>query len=207
MYRSIRLAVLVLLAALTSRSLSAEWLSDVQNKMGTRVEVQLWSEDATAGEPLLGAAMAEFDRIEAAMSTYRPESEISRVNRRAAAAPVTVSPEVFALVDRALQLSMTTGGAFDISYDSVGQLYDYRAGVRPADADIQASLPAIDYRHIELDRTALAIRFSRPGVRIKRAGFGRRRYAPARRPARQALDCRHPRSRRRSGYRDPGGAG
>jgi thiamine biosynthesis lipoprotein len=173
MYRSIRLAVLVLLLALTTRPLSAEWLSDVQSKMGTRVEVQLWSEDTTAGEPLLGAAMAEFDRIEAAMSTYRPESAISRVNTRAAEAPVSVSPELFALVDRALQLSMTTSGAFDITYDSVGQLYDYRAGVRPADADIEARLPVVDYRHIELDRTALAIRFSRPGVRINLGGIAK----------------------------------
>lgn len=173
MCRSIRLAVLVLLLPLATRPVSAEWFSDVQSKMGTRVEVQLWSEDTTDGERLLRAAMAEFDRIEAAMSTYRPESEISQVNAGAAQAPVSVSPELFALVDRALQLSATTGGAFDITYDSVGQLYDYRAGVRPADVDIEARLPAIDYRHIELDSTALAIRFSRSGVRINLGGIAK----------------------------------
>ena len=60
---------------------NAEWFSETQEKMGTRVEVQLWSEDAEEAQRLIRAAMSEFDRIEAAMSTYRAESEISRVSR------------------------------------------------------------------------------------------------------------------------------
>lgn len=151
----------------------AEWFSAAQDKMGTRVEVKLWHDDAEEAGHLIVSAMAEFDRIEAAMSTYRADSEITRINETAANDPVTVSAELFGLIDRALQLSVTTNGAFDITYDSVGQLYDFRAGVRPAPEQIRRHLDAIDYRHVHLDHETSTIRFARPGVRINLGGIAK----------------------------------
>ena len=152
---------------------AAAWYSDVRDKMGTRVEVQLWSDDEIAAQALIRDAMAEFDRIEAAMSTYRESSEISAVNAHAADRPVVVSAELFGLVSRALELSARTGGAFDITYDSVGRLYDYRRGLRPRQAQIDADLPKIGYRHVQLDAETLSVRFALPGVRINLGGIAK----------------------------------
>ena len=69
------------------------------------------------------------------------------MNREAAAGPVEVDPELVRLVARALEFSELSGGAFDITYASVGYLYDYRAGKHPTDAEIQAALPSINWRH------------------------------------------------------------
>ncbi len=164
-----------LLVALVLLPLSghAAWHSDAMQKMGTRVEIQLWSEDEGEARALLAAGMAEFDRIEAAMSTYRESSEISRVNRDAATRAVPVSPELALLVRRSLEISARTGGAFDITFDSVGQFYDYRGGRRPDDAQISQSLPAIDYRHVDVDATASTIRFTTPGTRINLGGIAK----------------------------------
>jgi thiamine biosynthesis lipoprotein len=151
----------------------AEWFSDASDKMGTRVEVKLWHDDAIRAEFLIAQAMEEFDRIEAAMSTYRADSEISHINETAATSPVVVSPELFGLIDRAQQLSAKTDGAFDITYDSVGQFYDYREGIHPAPEQIETQLGAIDYRHVRLDRDASVIRFARPGVRINLGGIAK----------------------------------
>jgi thiamine biosynthesis lipoprotein len=151
----------------------AAWFSDAQDKMGTRVEVRLWQDESQIAERLLADAMAEFDRIEAAMSTYRPESEISRLNARGADGWVEISAELFELIDRALKLSVTTGGAFDITYDSVGDLYDFRKRIHPADADIEARLDTIDYRLVELDEKTSSARFSRQGVRINLGGIAK----------------------------------
>jgi thiamine biosynthesis lipoprotein len=165
--------LLLLLLALCPLPAWADWYSDSQDKMGTRIDVQLWHEDGdTAGE-LLQAAMAEFDRIEAAMSTYRDSSEISRVNREAANAPVRMSTELFTLVMLSLELSEITGGAFDITYDSVGQLYDFRARQRPDAAAIAARLESINYEYVELDAKAQTIRFLEPGVRINLGGIAK----------------------------------
>jgi len=166
-------ALFLPLLALAMLPARAEWYSDAQQKMGTRVEIQLWSDSEAAARPLLTAGMAEFDRIESWMSTYRPDSEISRVNRLAAGEAVVVSAELFGIVQRSLEVSALSGGAFDITFDSVGQLYDFRAGVRPDAAALSKNLPAIDYRHVLLDPQASTIRFTRQGTRINLGGIGK----------------------------------
>lgn len=168
-----RLPFLLALCAAPIMCAQAEWFSAVQDKMGTRVEVQLWHDDEEEAERLITLAMAELDRIEAAMSTYLADSEITQINEMAATQPVTVSAELFGLIDRALQLSVTTNGAFDITYDSVGRLYDFREGVRPAPEQIETHLDAIDHRYVRLDRETSTIRFARPGVRINLGGIAK----------------------------------
>ncbi len=163
-------ACLLLLAALPVR---AEWYSDVQEKMGTKVEIQLWADSEAAARPLLAAGMAEFDRIESWMSTYREDSEISGVNRLAARGPVRVSGELFGIVRKSLELSVLSDGAFDITFDSVGKLYDFRAGVRPDAEVIRRNLPGINYRHVILDPAASTIRFTQEGTRINLGGIGK----------------------------------
>lgn len=141
--------------------------------MGTRMEVKLWHESESEARRLIAAAMAEFDRIEAGMSTYRADSEISRVNERAADAPVPVSAEFYGLIRRSLEMSVLSGGAFDITYDSVGQLYDFRNRRRPSESEIEAHLPEIDYRHVVLEPATRTIRFTTPGTRINLGGVAK----------------------------------
>jgi len=141
--------------------------------MGTRIAVEVWHEDAVTAEAAIEAVIAEMHRIDALMSTYKPESQLSLVNREAAAGPVRVEPELAQLVARALEFSGMSGGAFDITYASVGYLYDYRAGRHPSDAEIAAALPAIDWRHVVVDSSASTIRFLKPGVRIDLGGIAK----------------------------------
>ena len=151
----------------------AEWLSDEQNKMGTRVEVQLWAADPGQGEELLQRSMAEFDRIENLMSTYIPESEISRVNRLAYEEPQVISEELYKLVETALRVSEMTDGAFDITYDSVGVLYDFRKRQKPSPGEIREQLHSIGYKLVILDNDNRTIRFADPGVRINLGGIAK----------------------------------
>lgn len=162
-----------LLLALATLPVRAEWYSDTQQKMGTRIEIQIWAESEADALPRIAAGMAEFDRIESWMSTYRDESEISRVNRLAAQEPVKVSAELFGIVQRSLELSVLSDGAFDITFDSVGRLYDFRAGVRPDSVEIEKNLPSINYRHVVLDAIASTIRFTEEGTRINLGGIGK----------------------------------
>ena len=151
----------------------AEWVGEAIELMGTEVSVELWHDDPAAGRVLVDMVLDEYRRIDREMSTYRPDSQISRVNAEAAERPVEVDAELFALVGRALELSAMSGGAFDITYESVGYLYDFRARQRPTDAEIAARLDAIDYRHVILDESASTIRFRTPGVRINLGGIAK----------------------------------
>jgi len=141
--------------------------------MGTEVNVWLWHDDEAEGERAAEAVFAEIDRIESLMSTYIEESLISEVNREAAAQPVEAGPELYGLVERALDISILTHGAFDITYESVGRHYDFRAGQRPDEATIADELPRIDYRLVELGKERQTIRFLEPGVRINLGGIAK----------------------------------
>ncbi len=100
--------------------------------MGTSCAVELWSEDRARGEAALEAVLSDMRRIDALMSTYKADSEVSRVNAGAAKAPVKISDELFRLLETAQQYSVLSSGAFDITpCASVGYLYDYRAHQKP----------------------------------------------------------------------------
>ena len=141
--------------------------------MGTAINVELWHEDAEQGRVLTQSVMDEMQRIDDLMSTYKPESKLSAVNANAANAPVHVSTELFTLIEHALDFSQVTSGAFDITYASAGQHYDYRTGKKPDKQQLQTALPAINYRHIKLDSQQSTVEFLYPGVRIDLGGIAK----------------------------------
>lgn len=151
----------------------AQWLTGEEAIMGTAIRVELWSEDKPAGEAAIAAVMAEMHRIDRQMSPYKPESELSRINREAAEHPVPISQEMFDILSRSIEFSKLSGGAFDITFSSVGYMYDYRRRIKPTDKEIEQALPGINYRHLLLDAQKRTVKFARPGVRIDLGGIGK----------------------------------
>jgi thiamine biosynthesis lipoprotein len=149
------------------------WLRRDEAIMGTAISVELWSEDAAAGEAAIDAVMAEMHRIDHLMSPYKPVSELSIINRDAARQPVPVCREMFELIARSLHFSQLSDGAFDITYASAGHLYDYRARIKPSDADLARACAAVGWRHLLLDAGQRSVRFARDGVRIDLGGFAK----------------------------------
>jgi thiamine biosynthesis lipoprotein len=107
------------------------------------------------------------------MSTYKPSSEVSRVNAEAAKHPVPISRELFDLLATSVEYSKLTEGAFDITYASVGFMYDFRARLKPDAERIASALPAVNYRHLVLDEHQHTVAFARDGVRIDLGGIGK----------------------------------
>ena len=165
------------LAALFCLSLAptagAGWVSRDAAIMGTSVRVAAWHEDDATAEAGVAAVLAEMRRIDAAMSPYRPDSEISRVNARAAREPVAVSAEFAALLQRARAFSELTEGAFDITYASVGHLYSFRDRRRPQAGAVARRRGAVDYRHVRIEPRGPTVRFTHPDVRIDLGGIAK----------------------------------
>jgi len=165
------LATLLLLAI--GQPALAEWIGAARPMMGTEVSVYLWSDDADVGRQALEEVFDEASRIDHLMSTYIDESEISKVNRQAAAGPVVTSDELFELIQRSLDISVLTRGAFDITFDSVGQHYDFREHKRPDSATVEVERKLINYRLVKLDRAAGTVAFGQAGVRINLGGIAK----------------------------------
>lgn len=165
----------ILLCLLTFAALpaSAEWYTREEAIMGTAVRVELWHDDATAAHAAMSAVMDEMHRIDASMSPFKSDSELSRINREAAQMPVPISKEMFDLIARSIDFSKLSDGAFDITFSSVGYLYDYREHVKPTDEQIAKALPGINYRHLQLDPKARTIHYARTGVRIDLGGIAK----------------------------------
>jgi len=141
--------------------------------MGTEVSVYLWHDDAQVGQQAVDAVFAEVARLDQLMSTYVEDSQISAINRTAAVQPVVAGDELFRLIDRSLELSMLTRGAFDITFDSVGQHYDFREQRRPDEATLADEVARIDYRLVEINQNDSTIRFLLEGVRINLGGIAK----------------------------------
>ena len=151
----------------------AGWCSREEAIMGTSVSIELWSDERAAGARAMQAVMDEMHRIDRLMSPYKPESELSRINRDAAQRPVPICAEMFDIISRSLHFSELSDGAFDITYASAGHLYDYRQNIKPTDEALARACAAIGYRNLLLDRRAQTIRFARDGVRIDLGGFAK----------------------------------
>jgi len=152
---------------------SAAWMDRTEAIMGTRIYVQLWADDQAKGADAIDAVMSEMRRIDDLMSHYKPDSEISKINQLANSQPVQVDKELFDLIKLSTHYSQITEGAFDITYASVGFLYDFPKHVHPTEAQIKSALPAVNWRNMLLDEAHHTVRFEHPGMRIDLGGIGK----------------------------------
>ncbi len=152
----------------------ADWVRRITDGiMGTRITVELWADDKNKGEQAIDALLDEMRHVDDSMSTYKPSSEVSQVNAKAAAGAMHISKELFDLLVTAKEYSEITEGAFDITYASVGYMYDFRKHVHPDEAQIDQALPAVDFRHVLLDPKLQTVKFSQKGVRIDLGGIAK----------------------------------
>ena len=112
-----------------------------------------------------------FERIheiESRMSTFRSDSEISRINAAAGIEPVQVYEDVFMVIERALQLAEFSGGAFDPSIGPLTFLWDIMGDNPriPSQEEIDAVLPLVNWQDIELDRENRSVFLRQPGMAL-----------------------------------------
>jgi FAD:protein FMN transferase len=159
--------------SLAARPASAVWLDRHEAIMGTNIDVELWHDDPARGNAAIDAVMDEMRRIDALMSHYKPQSELSQINARAFEEPVVVDKELFDLIKISTHFSEITEGAFDITYASVGYLYDFRKHVKPTQQQIEAALPSVNWHNLLLDEKHHSVRFEHSGMRIDLGGIAK----------------------------------
>lgn len=136
--------------------------------MGTQYTVKLVVE----GEFDSGAANAAIadllERIENAMSTFRPDSEISRFNRSASAGWFAVSPQVVDVVSASLEISRLTDGAFDVTVAPLVELWGFgdsaRAGELPDAVQIAEAQRRVGYQKLSVRADPGAVRKTVPDL-------------------------------------------
>ncbi len=151
----------------------AAWVEKTAAVMGTHISVELWHPSEERAHQLAQGVIDEIWRIDLLMSPFREKSELSRINHLASQGPVHVSQELFQLLQKADYFSRLSQGAFDITFASVGQLYDYRAAIRPEPAKIESLLSTIHFKHLILDSTTQSVTYAVDGVQIDLGGIAK----------------------------------
>jgi FAD:protein FMN transferase len=147
--------------------------------MGTHVALAAYTTpelDEAAVRRAFAASVTELRRLEALMTTWQPDSELSRVNAAAGKNPVAVSQETFDVVKEAVHASDISEGTFDITFESLHGLWKFDQDLDPhppTDAQIKAKLPFVGYRHIHLDPDARTIYLDREGTKISLGGIAK----------------------------------
>jgi thiamine biosynthesis lipoprotein len=143
--------------------------------MGTTVEILLYASTRDRAAELFEAAFQEIERVEAALSTYRSTSEISRINTTAAHRPVVTDPEVFGLIARALEYGRRTGSAFDVTVGPLMKAWGFFLGDGhyPSADDLSEARAKVGWQHVALDSAQRTIRFLTPGLELDLGGIGK----------------------------------
>jgi len=160
--------------------------------MGNQFEISAVTHIEEFAGQVINAAIAEIQRIEKLLTTYRDNSETNLINRFAGVQPVKVSTETFDLVERCLRISQVTQGAFDISYGSVDKKlwnFDSTATALPGKKTAMQMVRLINYRNIILNRHEQTIFLKEKGMRIGFGGIGKGYAAERAKAVMQQMGC------------------
>ncbi len=160
------LPLLLLAALLVARGAPARAASRAELVMGGVATITM----AEGNEAAFEAGFAELRAVDAAMSLYRSDSELVRVNRHAARHAEPVDGPLFACLDRARALSIATDGAFDVT---VLPLLRAWGAYRELDYLGVVRADAVGWAGLVLDRDARTVRFERDGMGVDLGGIAK----------------------------------
>jgi thiamine biosynthesis lipoprotein len=144
--------------------------------MGNHFELSVVGHRENWALERIEAGVKEIQRIERLLTTFSEDSETNLINRNAGIAPVTVSREVFELIERSKRISQVTQGAFDISYGSIDKrLWNFDPGMTslPDQKTAKKMIRLIDYKNIVLDHARTSVMLKEKGMRIGFGGIGK----------------------------------
>jgi len=144
---------------------SLRLVSRESKALGTHVTMTVLHRDESAGQAALDAAFAELERVENVMSIYRPESQISLLNRDGVIA--RPDPYFVEVLRHSAQVSERSGGAFDVTVQPLWPLY--ATGEIPDPAVLRSTLRCVDWRGVKIADEGISL--AAPGMAITLNGI------------------------------------
>lgn len=126
-------------------------------------------------QEIASAALDRVDALEAQLTVYRDDSEVSRLNHFAHEFPIAVEENLFDLLLLAQKLHRQTDGALDIAVGALIKAWGFyrRAGRVPTVEELSAVRGRIGMQHVVLDKISNTVAFARPGVEINLGSIGK----------------------------------
>jgi thiamine biosynthesis lipoprotein len=143
--------------------------------MGTEFQAILAGPDRQYLLEAANEALDEVERVEARLSHYRFDSEISDLNVRAAYEAVLMEPSLLELLERAVALSRATDGAFDITAGPLVKCWGFFRGQGrlPEPGAVAEARDRVGSHLLEIDSGARTVRFQCEGVEVHLGAIGK----------------------------------
>ncbi len=178
------LALLLAGVSLDCRAIAAEQVDESRAAsheearliMGTLARVHAWAATESAAEAAVHAAFAAFVHVDSTLSTWRPDSELMRINAQAHQRPVPLSTDAYTVINAALEMARRSEGAFDPTVLPLVELWGFRAEgavAVPSDSALGETLKKIGHQRVELDPLRRTLRFHAAGVRLDLGGIAK----------------------------------
>ena len=120
-------------------------------------------------------ALDLIEELEAQLTVYRDDSEISELNRTAHLGPVRVERRLFELLEVAVSVSRETGGAYDVTSGALSEAWGFVKGPKrvPDETSLARARACTGWQHLRLDAEAMTVGFDREGIRINLGSIGK----------------------------------
>lgn len=143
--------------------------------MGTFAHVVVIAEDSNTAEKCIETAFVEIHKVDELMSDFKSNSEISKVNRDGFKSAIHLSQSTYEVLQRSLEFSKLTDGAFDIS---VGPLVDLfhsaqEKQVTPSKEQIAQARSKVGFEKLKLDEQNRTVKFAVDGMRLDLGGIAK----------------------------------
>ncbi len=132
--------------------------------MNTTFSLRLKCSDAPRAEETASACINQLSRLEADLSRFRHDSDVSRINSLKAGESLLISENTYACLRQAFDLQAITGGLFDVTLGSL---------TWPEDHDVGSGTGEADRGQLELAPDQPLIRCITPGRQIDLGGIGK----------------------------------
>lgn len=176
-----RVAGFVLLSPFSSFARGKTWDGPVYIErafatMGTVVTISAYGEQRAHLLNAITKAFQAIQQVDNLMSVYKENSDVSRISSEAGKKELLVDPGVVDVLTQAERYHRLTGGVFDITIEPLMELWGFRNAERPreaipSDAQIQAALDAVGFRHLHIDPQRHTVGLAHDHARLDLGGI------------------------------------
>ena len=143
--------------------------------MGTLCEVQIYHADPELAARAATAALDEMSRVDALLSNYLPDSELTRMNHQAGKGAFVASPELYGFVKRSRAFFDQTLATFDPTMGTIVRAWGFFTSqpARPTPESLTRAKAQAGFSHVALDDATHSVRYGVDGLEIDPGGIGK----------------------------------
>ncbi len=147
----------------------------VEPHMGTLFSIKLYAATEQQAKDAFHAAFARIAQLDATLSDYKTDSELSRITVVAVRTPTPISNDLFQVLAKGQALAEQTNGAFDVTVGPLTHLWrqSRRARALPEQSVLANALARSGFTKMHLDPTARTVSFDVPGMQLDVGGIAK----------------------------------